>query len=609
MIPDIIDNKPLPLQRGVTVAIAVAAACWVGLWFLDFNARMVAMIWPAAGVAAGFCFRWGAGAIPWIMLGHVMIWFKLGLGPVTGWTPPVYAAEAFLAVFIGGRLNPFRRTGHAVMERTLWRLLVAPLLACIPCGLLMGWIGILHGRYPAEGGWTTAATIGMAHFHGMIAMGPLTVHLLGKETSRTTSGRRRLGWGAALVSLAVVAMTFRGLFRETFGMSSAVYLAFPLVVLAATMLTPRAVSFFIALWCLLTTALTGAGSGPFDIGSTDATPFELGLYNTVFAVVAYTVSVGSSRYLLQYRRNRQSLEAAGVEPWEWTSAEGVRWLRPGSEGPQFAAPREAAAALAKLSGTAPDELAGMPDRWKVRHAGPPPESKLLVCSGRILSRHRDGSPAEAIGLLEDLSLIRKAEDALIAVGYQRAKLKSLQSRLNPHFLFNSLNATRALIHIDPALASESVTRLSRLLRANLRNIERPLIPLAEEIGAVNDLLAVASMRFGERLKSRLEIEPQAGDHPVPPMLVFNLVENALIHGIEKSENGGELHVEAKLTGDECLHVRVRNPGTLPESPPQGIGIGDVRQRLEILFGSAAMFSLVQSDDRTVTASVLIPTLP
>src|SRR5690606_34026405 len=115
----------------------------------------------------------------------------------------------------------------------------------------------------------------------------------------------------------------------------------------------------------------------------------------------------------------------------------------------------------------------------------------------VTSRGRDGNVLEAIGLLQDLSAVRKAEDALIALGHQRAILKSLQTRLNPHFLFNALNAIRALVYIDPNQASEAINTLSRLLRTNLRNVERPLIRLDEEIRLVSDLLSISSIRFGE----------------------------------------------------------------------------------------------------------------
>lgn len=203
------------------------------------------------------------------------------------------------------------------------------------------------------------------------------------------------------------------------------------------------------------------------------------------------------------------------------------------------------------------------------------------------------------------SAARTADAVLADLEYQKAKLRSLQAKLNPHFLFNLLNVIRALVHVDPMRADQAITSLAGLLRNNLRTTETTLIPLGEELEQIRTLLRLADLRFGHRLETRIRVPEEVLQVPVPPMLLLNLVENAITHGIGNLEAGGLISIIATATADE-IRISVLNSGQLDESSVRGLGTRDALQRLEILFGSKASFSLTQRDPRTVAADVSLP---
>ena len=522
--------------------------------------------------------------------------------------PFIYAGEAWLASYLGFRLPILGKPDRSAMGRTAWRILLVPWLACLPCAAFLAWAATTAGRYPVEQLPLTISRISMAHVHGMIAFGPLAAHLLKRDFNPMPGERNIAGLSAMTGALCMMVLTFTDFFRSMMGPGASAYLSFPLVIMTGVTCRPPLASLFLAAWCIGTSAFTSFGSGPFARAGASPYPLDLGIFNLIICSTAYLISAGSTRFIHQLRRNDLSLEAAGVELWEWDCRRGIHSVAGDREHGRvrgFIGKLPPLPALALLAGSPGGDRSTIPEQWKHRTESGGNGTGLLMSSGCITSRDRDGIPREAIGLLQDLSALRKAEEALVALGHQRALLRSLQTRLNPHFLFNALNATRALIHLDPGKASEAITTLARLLRANLRNTDRPLIPLADEMQIVTDLLAISGMRFGERLHTAISVEPAAEDALVPPMIIFNLVENAILHGIEKSIDRGTISLDAKLR-DEDLVLSVGNPGRLQEPLPQGVGTRDARQRLELIFGVLGRFRLFQSSEDTVLAEVVIP---
>jgi two-component system sensor histidine kinase AlgZ len=169
----------------------------------------------------------------------------------------------------------------------------------------------------------------------------------------------------------------------------------------------------------------------------------------------------------------------------------------------------------------------------------------------------------------------------------RAELAALQARTNPHFLFNSLNSVAALIDEDPALAEKAVLELSRVFRYALDGSRRPHVALDEELAAVRSYLSVEALRFGDRLRVSYEIAPDTAAHPVAPLLLQPLVENAVLHGVAGRRDGGTIAISARRAGDELV-LAVSSP--LPDAPtPGGSGtaLADLRARLALTHGDRA----------------------
>jgi two-component system, LytTR family, sensor kinase len=230
-----------------------------------------------------------------------------------------------------------------------------------------------------------------------------------------------------------------------------------------------------------------------------------------------------------------------------------------------------------------------------------------------------------VGLSYRDALFEQQARALRAVGEARdAQLQMLAYQLNPHFLFNTLNSVRALIDEDRDRARLMVTELARFLRYAL--VDRPLhlARLSEEIDALRGYLAVESVRFEDRLEVRVEVQPEAAQCLVPAFLLNPLVENALRHGVPAA--GGEplrIVIVAQLTSRGTLAIVVENSGRLgePVSIPGaalgvdpallngrgGLGLRNVRKRLEHLFPDRHRFDLEQAGD-LVRVSMELPAL-
>jgi len=174
-----------------------------------------------------------------------------------------------------------------------------------------------------------------------------------------------------------------------------------------------------------------------------------------------------------------------------------------------------------------------------------------------------------------------------------AQVQALQARIQPHFLFNSLNTVAALIQEDPARAESAVERLSELYRYTLDASRKRFVSLDEELAAVEGFLALEALRYGDRLKSALHVDPAALGVPVPPLLLQPLVENAVLHGIAPRREGGRLEVSVARRGD-TLHLRVEDDGPGPggsERRGSGTALADLRRRLLLIYGPSASLVL------------------
>lgn len=176
----------------------------------------------------------------------------------------------------------------------------------------------------------------------------------------------------------------------------------------------------------------------------------------------------------------------------------------------------------------------------------------------------------------------------------QAELDALHSRMNPHFLFNSLNTVAALIEEDAEAAVDAVERLSDLLRYTLERDAASTVPLADELQCVREYLAIEGLRFGERLRVEWALDEgvEAGAW-VPPLSLQPLVENAVKHGVSRSRTPVTVRLQARRVGDQiALEVCDDGPGSAPRSMGSkgtGTALRTLSERLRLLYGEAARF--------------------
>ena len=186
-----------------------------------------------------------------------------------------------------------------------------------------------------------------------------------------------------------------------------------------------------------------------------------------------------------------------------------------------------------------------------------------------------------------------------------ARLRWLESRIHPHFLFNTLNSISSLIPNDPVRAEQIVGRLAALLRSSLDGTNQPLISLEQELGIVENYLEIEKARFGTKLRSVIEAPADLQSTKVPPLAIQSLVENAVKYGITPQKVGGELLVRTFATNGD-LHVEVADsgPGFDLAVVPAGHGLDNLVGRLDALFGDRARLNVTRRDQHCVVEMVL-----
>ena len=189
-----------------------------------------------------------------------------------------------------------------------------------------------------------------------------------------------------------------------------------------------------------------------------------------------------------------------------------------------------------------------------------------------------------------------------------AHLKLLQAQIEPHFLFNTLANVSSLIDSNPVLAKDLLERLNDWLRVALVRARSIEATLGDELVMLENYLAILKIRFGERLRWRIEAPDRVRRIAFPPMLLQPLVENAIRHGIEPKVGGGEIRIVADIE-DDALHIDVSDDGmglAVESGTGGGAGLTNVRARLAALFGDAGQLALHGNAAGGVTATLVLP---
>jgi len=180
-----------------------------------------------------------------------------------------------------------------------------------------------------------------------------------------------------------------------------------------------------------------------------------------------------------------------------------------------------------------------------------------------------------------------------------ARLSSLESRIHPHFLFNTLNSISALIPSDPARAEEIVGKLASLLRFSLNANHARLVPVSQEIQIVRDYLEIERTRFGARLRYEIAMPDALAEVKLPPLALQSVVENAVKHAVSAQSRGAFIQIAGALVDSRItLEVVDDGPGfALHDITPEH-GLGNLIARLELLYGSAGQLEVAREDERT-----------
>jgi two-component system LytT family sensor kinase len=201
----------------------------------------------------------------------------------------------------------------------------------------------------------------------------------------------------------------------------------------------------------------------------------------------------------------------------------------------------------------------------------------------------------------------KTASARLAALLAQAQLAALRVQLEPHFIFNALNAITALIREERGTEAIAMTAgLGDLLRRVTDQSERQFVTLEEESDFLRKYLDIQGMRFAERLRYRIDIPAALLQLQVPDFIVQPLVENAIKHGIAKRVKGGALHVRATSDGARLILCVCNDGPPLPDQVRENVGLANTRQRLLALYGSAGTLTLENHAVDGVLATLTLP---
>jgi two-component sensor histidine kinase len=201
----------------------------------------------------------------------------------------------------------------------------------------------------------------------------------------------------------------------------------------------------------------------------------------------------------------------------------------------------------------------------------------------------------------------EAQTARLQAQLAESRLAALRTQLNPHFLFNPLNAVSALVERDPRGVRRMIARLSELLRSTLDQSNEKEVPLRRELDFLERYLEIMQIRFQGKLEVDVRVDPAVLDALVPNLILQPLVENAIKHGVSEVEGVGRITVSAEER-DDTLRLRVVDNGRGPAGGPiaDGVGVRNTRARLAELYGTAQSLSLGAAEGGGFVAEVTLP---
>ena len=554
------------LAKAIATGVFVAAAGYAGMWIATTNNSVISPFWPASGVAVAAVLVWGWPALGGAFAGMLASNIYSGLPGIfctsgaAAFTGESALAAGIVRAFLGkeARLDDLRGL-LAIVVGAAW-------LPPLANALLFGRVVPIAGDTPFLADNGDVVRFVLANGFGIALITPAFF----------VWGRAGIeGWWwkmpAVLLASAGVAWIVFGLGQPSF------LLLIPL--LAAAVATGlRGTSVICAVTAVMVVVLSGLGFGP--LVTPQGTDFSR-LYS-LFAVLAFgvlPVGAASGEYRRILRQRRAAEKAAGLRFWEWSDVDGLRFE--GGDAPE------------KLFDASQDR-----GSLETKHAG-----HDALSFWQTMARAADGRPREVAGMVIDASDRMQLEKTRRKSWETEIELRNLRASLTPHLLFNCLAAMRGIVRTDPEKARNFIDTLSRFLRESTDAQSREAIPLHEEWQLCEDFLGLQSLRYERDLPRVADIEGAAHHAKIPPMMLLNLVENALKHG--EITQSHPLFVRA-VQRDGRLSIEVRNHGSLGPSPEgRPGGTGTAAARLKAIYGSAASL-VIRQDGENVSAMLEMP---
>lgn len=547
-------------------AVGVGAASFAGMWIGSNSHSLVSPFWPASGVAVGAVLRWGWPSLIGVYAGVLASNIFSGLLPPFVWAGPLgMTAETALAAAIvrsvigsNGRLDNLRGI-LAIVIGAAW---IPSLLNALVCGHLLA----LADGAPFLADREDIVRFVLANGFGIALIAP--VMLVSWRTPEE-------GWWwrfAAVLAGIALALSI------SFVADLPVLLLFIPLLAGAVAAGLRAASITAALAAVLIVILGDSGFHPLatEQGA------DYSRITSLFALLAFGVlpiGATSGEYRRLLRQRCAAEQAAGLRFWEWNDWDGLRL--------------EGAAVSGELFDPAQDR-----GSIETETGG-----RQAISFWQTVRRRADGSPREVAGMLIDASERLQLEEMRRKTWRSEVELRNLRASLTPHLLFNCLAAVRGIVRTDPEKAREFIDALSRFLRESTDAQGRETVPLHEEWQLCEDFLGLQAFRYERELPRVVSIEGAAQHARLPPMMLLNLVENAVKHGEVNQKH--PLAISASLH-DGHLIVEVRNHGSLGPAPNGRVGgIGTANARLRAIYGSDASLALRQ-DGGDVCATLSLP---
>lgn len=612
------------------MTFAVFLLAQAGGWFAKSSSGIISPIWPPAGFALAVALIYGLDrAFPAVYLGTLASNFLNGEPAAFLYAGPVgYVLELVLSwalltqsVKIDLTFSSLRDFGKFVV------------LGCLPGPMLAGFYGvlILNLSENLSASQMASGYLGYVQTNafGTLVFAPFFLFVLRRQDFRppTVNGRYELlGYSLALAGFVWVLVNVPDIGQSVRFVCIGGLLMLSLLVSIRFGL--RTATLFQAMFIFLVPAF--AAMIPERLFTMRGVPvergFQLSAHGFAFLSSLASLLVAAFRDELASLQMKFALAMSSADlcVWDWSPAGWAchtpSWREKFGIAGSKVIPEEVIAGLVH-----PDDLPEFEDNFhRLAMAEIPVWSqtcRMRDAEGRWVWIQLDAKPvrrtaddeiAAVAGVMRDTTSEREALHDRISAIETEAQLRTLRSQINPHFLFNALNSVRALIGRQDSKAKSMITSLGSLLREVLAGRDAKLQSVEKEIAIVRDYLEVEAIRFGQRLRYKIECPPDLLPQRVPGMLVLTLVENAVKHGISKLEKGGSVEVKVAHAPDiGALIVFVVNDGRLAleesdRSTYGGQGLANTRERILLATEGRGSFEIHEIPGPRVEAIVLLP---